>query len=143
MAWSDEILYYKLSDDKVPAVSFDSRTVQRQREETRHRILNGVELSSTYTVQVPYDVEQRRVVKTETQQTVYECRGVSEGAAGGAAYSVSSGDTETGGYTSTTVRSTRGNEAGGWTVTKTILAVTVTRGAWEDYVTEDEEEPDA
>ena len=133
MSWLASIVYTQISDSKIPSCSFESRQDHRTRFETRHYYINGVESENTFGVTVPYEVEQRRVVTTLTHTQVFECCGVDRTTALAAAHSTSSLDPATGAMEMETIIPTRSNEADGWTVTRTLITVTVTRGSWSDY----------
>lgn len=132
--WLTSIVYTQISDSEVPSCSFESRQDHRTRVETRHFYINGVETANTFQVTVPYEVEQRRVVTTKTHTQVFECRGVERATALAAKYSSSSLNATTGSMEIETIIPARSNEADGWTVTRTVISVTVTRGTWADYV---------
>ena len=134
MGWSTAIEYYAVSSRSVTVPSYESRTDPRTRVEQRHYTINGAVSEDTYPVTVPYEVEQRRIVKTRTDVIVYECRGMDRDTAMAAKSSSTAQDIQTGNSTSTEVDAARSNDADGWTVTKTVTAITITRGAWSDYV---------
>lgn len=135
MGWSTVIEYYQVSGGSNESVSTESRTVTTSgRIYVPTSVVDGEIVWGHFADGEPVTVEQVRMVRTQTAILVYECRGVARETAEAARYSSSSGNPNTGSWSSTRVDARRGNEADGWTVTKTVTNVTVTRDAWTTKV---------
>jgi hypothetical protein len=134
MGWLGSITWELIKHGSASAVGFESRTRRELRtvNRTGTRYVNGFPSGTfNYSVEVPFEYEDRREVVTRTVYNIYESVAlITAAAAATLPASEGSGDAETDEYSTIVYDAIKSEPSGGWKCQKTETEVTITRGNW-------------
>lgn len=119
MSWLTNIVYAEISKNVIPQITSERRTVETN-------VDGGYDSNGYWEDGTTVSNQQMRLIKTVTTVVVSEARGIDETTAKAAASETLTPGTNVGEYTSTVIGAKKANDAGAWTVTKTITTVVIT-----------------